>query len=160
MTSSCSQNNTRPRAFTTRFYWLINMIWAKYRCTRTPIVHYVSMGQLSRKVDTQKIPLFQKYCVVLLQTASWWRNQMKAFSALLILCAGNSPAEFPLQRQVTRSLDLRLNKRLIKQSRRRDLRRHRTHYAVTVLIYICNNTSSNKNKHLVIKQSALLESIK
>ena len=44
------------------------------------------------------------------------------FSALLAICAGNSPVtgEFPTQRPVTRSfdvfLDLRLNKRLSKQS--------------------------------------------
>ena len=49
---------------------------------------------------------------------SWWRHQMEIFSALLALCAGNSPAiaEFPSQRTVTRSFgvfcDLRLSKRL------------------------------------------------
>ena len=33
----------------------------------------------------------------------WWRHQMKTFSALLAICAGNSPAsdEFPAQRPVT-----------------------------------------------------------
>ena len=56
-------------------------------------------------------------------TMPWWRNQMEALSAVLALCAGNSPVigEFPAQRPVTRSLnvflDLRLNKRLSKQSR-------------------------------------------
>ena len=46
---------------------------------------------------------------------------METFSALLALCAGNSPVtgEFPAQRLVTRSFDgffdLRLNKRLSKQ---------------------------------------------
>ena len=46
---------------------------------------------------------------------------MEAFSALLAICAGNSPVtgEFPAQRPVTRSFDvffdLRLNKRLSKQ---------------------------------------------
>ena len=46
---------------------------------------------------------------------------METFSALLAICAGNSPApgEFPAQRPVTRSFDvsfdLRLNKRLSKQ---------------------------------------------
>ena len=54
--------------------------------------------------------------------ATWWRHQMETFSALLALCAGNSPVsgEFPSQRPVTRSFDvffdLRLNKRLSKQS--------------------------------------------
>ena len=54
---------------------------------------------------------------------SWWRHQMKTFSALLAFCAVNSPvpAEVLAQRPVTRSFDvffdLRLNKRLSKQSR-------------------------------------------
>ena len=52
----------------------------------------------------------------------WWRHQMETFSALLALCAGNSPVpgEFPAQRPVTRSFDvifdLRPNKRLSIQS--------------------------------------------
>ena len=52
----------------------------------------------------------------------WWRHQMETFSALLAICAGNSPVpgEFPAQRPVTRSFDvffdLRLYKRLSKQS--------------------------------------------
>ena len=52
-----------------------------------------------------------------------WRHQMETFSALLAICAGNSPVngEFPAQRPVTRSFDvffeLRLNRRLSKQSR-------------------------------------------
>ena len=56
---------------------------------------------------------------------SWWRDQMETFPAFLALCVGNSPAtgEFPTQRPVTRSFgvffDLRLNKRLAKQSWRR-----------------------------------------
>ena len=46
---------------------------------------------------------------------------METFSALLVLCAGNSPVtgEFPSQRPVTRNFDvffdLHLNKRLSKQ---------------------------------------------
>ena len=53
---------------------------------------------------------------------TWWRHQMETFSALLAICAGNSPVpgEFPAQRSVTRSFyvffDLRPNKRLSKQS--------------------------------------------
>ena len=52
----------------------------------------------------------------------WWRHQMETFSALLAICAGNSPVhgEFPAQKPVTRSFDvffdLHLNKRLSKQS--------------------------------------------
>ena len=53
---------------------------------------------------------------------TWWRHQMETFSALLAICAGNSPVpgEFPAQKPVTWSFDvffdLRLNKRLSKQS--------------------------------------------
>ena len=53
---------------------------------------------------------------------SWWCNQMGTFSALLAICAGNSPvpSEFPAQRPVTRSFDvffdLRLNKQFSKHS--------------------------------------------
>ena len=52
----------------------------------------------------------------------WWRHQMETFSALVTICAGNSPisGEFPAQRPVTRSFDvffdLGLNKRLSKPS--------------------------------------------
>ena len=52
---------------------------------------------------------------------TWWRHQIETFSALLAICAGNSPVpgEFYTQRPVTRSfhvfLVLRLNKRLSKQ---------------------------------------------
>ena len=55
----------------------------------------------------------------------WWRHHMETFSALLSLCVGNPPVTggFPSQRPVTRNfdvyLDLRLNKQLSKQSRRR-----------------------------------------
>ena len=53
---------------------------------------------------------------------SWWHHQMETFSALLAICAGNSPVpdDFRAQMPVTRSFDvfydLRLNKRLSKQS--------------------------------------------
>ena len=52
---------------------------------------------------------------------SWWRHQMETFSALLAICAENSPVpgEFSTQRPVTRSFhvyfDLRPNKGLSKQ---------------------------------------------
>ena len=60
--------------------------------------------------------------IVLCVWHTWWRHQMETFSVLLAICAGNSPVpgEFPTQRPVTLSFDvyfdLRLNKRLSKQS--------------------------------------------
>ena len=53
---------------------------------------------------------------------AWWRHKIKIFSALLAFWARNSavPGEFPAQRPVSRIFDvffdLRLNKRLRKQS--------------------------------------------
>ena len=53
--------------------------------------------------------------------STWWRHQMETFSALLALCAGNSPVtgEFPAQRPVAWGFDvffdLRLNERMSKQ---------------------------------------------
>ena len=75
---------------------------------------------------------------------AWWRHQMKTFSALLALCAGNPPVtgEFTAQRPVTRSFgvffDLRLNKPLRKHWNTREagyLRRHRAHDDVIIIGY-------------------------
>ena len=80
------------------------------------------------KTEPPKAAEIRKHQTVAIQSAkisalSWWRHQMEPFSALLALCAGNSPVidEFTAQRPVTRSFDvffdLRLNKWLSKQSR-------------------------------------------
>ena len=47
------------------------------------------------------------YCWYSINFCEWWRHQMETFSALLALCAGNSPVAggFPSQRPVTRSCD-------------------------------------------------------
>ena len=89
------------------------------------------MGNVSIKVSTynlQRTWLVTRawcgtaVCRICITTITWWRHSMETFSALLTICAGNSPAtgEFPTQRPVTRNFhvifDLRLNKRLSKQS--------------------------------------------
>ena len=65
---------------------------------------------------------------------------MESFSALLAICAGNSPVpgEFPTQRPVTRSFDVFFDLRPNRVNNREagDLRRHRTHYDVIVMISI------------------------
>ena len=57
---------------------------------------------------------FVGICVLMsnIGETSWWRHEMETFSALLALCAGNSPVtgEFPSQRPVTQSLNKRLSK--------------------------------------------------
>ena len=70
---------------------------------------------------------------------TWWRHQMETFSALLAICAGNSPVpgEFPAQRPVTRSFDVFFDLRLINgwvnNRKAGDLRRYRAHYDVMVM---------------------------
>ena len=101
-----------------------------------------------------------KFVNLAIQAISWCHESRKTIlmmtssngniSALLALCAGNSPVtgEFPVQRPVTRSFgvlfDLRLNKSLSKQSWAGDLRRHHAYHGVTVLscIAICNTVGA------------------
>ena len=70
---------------------------------------------------------------------AWWRHQKEAFSALLAICAGNSPVpgEFPTQRPVTRSFDVYYdlcpNKRWVNKREAGDLRHNRAHYDVIVM---------------------------
>ena len=69
---------------------------------------------------------------------------METFSALLAICAGNSPAygEFPAQRPVTRSFDVYFDLRpnlingWVNNREVGDLRRYRAHYDVIVMIYV------------------------
>ena len=71
---------------------------------------------------------------------SWWRHRMETFSALLALCAGNSPVPVnsPYKRPVTRSFDVFFDLRLINDCVNKreagNLRRHRGHYDVIVMI--------------------------
>ena len=71
-----------------------NEKWKQRRCTkRPPPVHRQKM-LLSRKSGT----VFQRVASINMSCHSpWWRHQMETFSALLALCAGNSPftGEFP-----------------------------------------------------------------
>ena len=101
---------------------------------RVTLVQFRDFTKLSCAVG----PWFRK--PFLWRQSSWWRHQMETFSALLAICAGNSPVpgEFPTQRPVTRSFDvyfdLRPNKRLSKQSWGWWLRCHRAHYDVIVMV--------------------------
>ena len=68
---------------------------------------------------------------------AWWRHQMETFSALLALCAGNSPVtgEFPSQGQWRGALMLSLAwiNGWLNNRKAGDLRRHRVHYDVSVM---------------------------
>ena len=63
---------------------------------------------------------------------------METFSALLAICAGNSPVpgKFPAQRPVTRSFDVFFDLRpngWVNNREAGDLRHNRAHYVVTVV---------------------------
>ena len=85
----------------------------------------------------------------------WWRHQMETFSALLALCAGKSPVtgEFPSQRPVTQSFDvffdLCLNNGWVNNCEAGNLRCHRSHYDVRVMmINTCRAAFILGNAHI------------
>ena len=94
--------------------------WNAFRiCSPLWIEDIVISGYPSQQDSNVEISyVFCNY----INSHTWLRHEMETFSALLALCAGNSPVtgEFPAQRPVTRSFDVlfdvRLNKRLSKQS--------------------------------------------
>ena len=67
---------------------------------------------------------------------TWWRHQMETFSALLVLCAGNSPVNSPPKGQWRGALMFSLICGWINDwpNNREacDLRRHCTHYDINV----------------------------
>ena len=71
----------------------MNVNWASYSLLGRFIIFTVQMHLLF----INRLPLH----------SSWWRHQIETFSALLAICAGNSPGtwEFHAQRPVTRSFD-------------------------------------------------------
>ena len=75
------------------------------------------------------------YHVFLNRAIAWWRHKMETFSALLAICAGNSPVpdELPAQGPVTGSFDVFLTNGWVNNREAGDLRRYRAHYDVTVL---------------------------
>ena len=85
----------------------------------------------------------------------WWRHQMETFSAILAICAGNSPVtgESPHKgHAVTRSFDgffdLRLNKNGGVNNREAgDLRRHCTHNDVTAMILGVTNWTQSAGSY-------------
>ena len=77
--------------------------------------------------------------VKLLTCISWWRHQMETFSALLVICAGNSPVtgEFPHKGQWRENLMFSLvctwTNSWANNEDAGDFRRHCAHYGVIVI---------------------------
>ena len=93
------------------FYWQ-QFISSLHGIHSSANLEYVSNEILNSKVFLLQCQLFNQYH----EYSPWWRNEI--FSALLALCAGNSPvtSEFPSQRSVTRSFDIFFDLPLSKQS--------------------------------------------
>ena len=69
---------------------------------------------------------------------AWWRHQMETFSALLAICAGNSPVPVnsPHKGQWREALKFFICswiKGWVNNGEAGDLRRHRAHYDVPVM---------------------------
>ena len=109
----CAKILTKSRKFTIRFqsrdftlqtYWCCDMIlWYL-------LFHDIRFSHISFQIDEMIIhsditPLKSSSTVT---TLPWWHHQMETFSALLAICAGDSPVtgEYPGQRPVTRSFQL------------------------------------------------------
>ena len=110
-----------------------NLSWIQTNITDVAVISTLLVGICLRKYkiyeyflsfsNTKMVQLFEILSHELQPwRVTWWCHQMETFSALLAICAGNSlvSGEFPEQRPVTWSFDvffdLRLNKRLCKQS--------------------------------------------
>ena len=78
-------------------------------------------------------------CISTFCLSPWWRHQMETFSALLALCAGNSPVtgEFPHKGQWRGALMFSLIctgiNGWVNNHEAGDLRRYRAHYDVIVM---------------------------
>ena len=85
---------------------------------------------------------YSEYVFIVIDFLAWWRHQMGIFSALLAIYAGNSPltGEFLAQRPVTRNFDISFicawMTPWVNNREAGDLRRHRAHYDVTVIMAI------------------------
>ena len=111
---------TAPNHYMTR--WLIKFIKSKLIYNSTRFVEWHIINSLAPGICGNN---FERIICKLIIHVPWWRHRMETFTALLALCAGNSlpTGIFPSPKPVTRNFsvlfDVRPNKRLCKQSRRR-----------------------------------------
>ena len=115
-----------PSAECRPFYSGLSVLWHNRGCRMGELIFPVAVNSLVRGYKRETVLSYNGDSstgkMASLYWHVWWRHQMETFSALLAICAGNSPVpgEFPAQRPVTRSshvfFDLCLNKPLNKQS--------------------------------------------
>ena len=106
---------------------MISMSWTQfcnptYQICRRWSYFLVSLGKIYYQYWFTQRSQQSELVSIRINIRSWWRHQMGTFSALLAICARNSPVtgELPSQGPVRRSVDVffdqRLNKRLGKHS--------------------------------------------
>ena len=123
-------------------WWLISS-WTKSRHFADNIFKGIFMEKIVFRIEFHwslvlRVQLTKKSAMI--QVTTWWHHQIETFSALLALCARNSPftGEFPSQRAVTRSFDVFFDLHLngsVNIREAGDLRRHRTHNDATVMAW-------------------------
>ena len=123
--SSTNNNNNNIKCESISYHSepIYNLSWEMRNFDQIKLFHCdivqnnISISTANIRLFTKELSQYNKACLV------WCRHQMETFSALLVICAGNSlvTGEFPAQRPVTRSFDaffdLPLHKRLSKQWR-------------------------------------------
>ena len=120
-------------------YWCTTMIYQGHSVwfSRMKYILTIELKQFTKyqnqSIDKSSLKSYQyqnfciqrgAYWIAVVEFFSWWLHQIEIFPALLDFCVGNSTVtgKFPSQRPVTRSFyiffDLRMNKRLSKNSTR------------------------------------------
>ena len=93
--------------------WYVSYMWPKrtkllFRLDlpQTDLANFLSAWSSLHQAWAKEVVIAWWHSLVRITT--WWRHQMEKFSALLTLCAGNSPVtgEFSAERPVTRSFDV------------------------------------------------------
>ena len=91
-------------------------------------------------------------------TNAWWRHQMEAFSALLAICAGNSPVPLNSRHKgqwrgalMFSLICARING-WVNNGEAGDLRRHRSHYDVIVMNPIVAFMEQSKMRYIANQQ--------
>ena len=78
------------------------------------------------------------FCRFWITNVPWWRHQMEPFSALLAICAGNSPVTG--ERPMVWTFDVFFDPHLINgwviNDEAEDLRRHHAHHDVIVMTFV------------------------
>ena len=91
---------------------------------------------------------FSTYVWICHRHISWWCREIKTFSALLVICAGDSPVpgEFPAQSQWRGALMFSLicvwTNGSVNNREAGGLRRHRAHYDVIVMVASISYTAT------------------